>query len=257
MNEQNEDNKEQKQEKSLYSATFKKCLKVMERVVTQNEQLSKYDDYKYYWSEEEAVKSEGNLLPIWKFCNEKSKKKHVTALCWNPRYPDLFAVGLGSYHFMRQRMGLICLYSLKNINHPEYSFNADAGVMALDFHPKSPALLAVGLYDGTVLVFDVRNKHKRPIYQSTIRIQKHIDPVWEVRWNPDISKKYNFYSVSSDGRIMNWILMKNKLEPEEVFKLKLTGSKLYLLIQLYNLFFRKHGRRNHFDWQCLRTLLRL
>ena len=47
------------------------------------------------------MKSEGNLLPIWKFCNEKSKKKHVTTLCWNPRYPDLFAVGLGSYHFMR------------------------------------------------------------------------------------------------------------------------------------------------------------
>ena len=37
-------------------------------------------------------------------------------------------------------------------------------VMALDFHPKSPALLSVGLYDGTVLVFDVRNKHKRAIY---------------------------------------------------------------------------------------------
>jgi len=61
-------------------------------------------------------------------------------------------------------MGLICLYSLKNTNHPEYSFNTDAGVMALDFHPKSAGLLAVGLYDGTVLVFDVRNKHKRPIY---------------------------------------------------------------------------------------------
>ena len=61
-------------------------------------------------------------------------------------------------------MGLICLYSLKNTTHPEYSFNTDAGVMALDFHPKSPALLAVGLYDGTVLVFDVRNKHKRAIY---------------------------------------------------------------------------------------------
>ena len=34
MNEQNEEKSEEKQEKSLYSATFKKCLKVMERVVT-------------------------------------------------------------------------------------------------------------------------------------------------------------------------------------------------------------------------------
>ena len=32
--------------------------------------------------------------------------------------------------------------------------------MCLDFHPKTPALLAVGLYDGTVLVYDIRNRSK-------------------------------------------------------------------------------------------------
>ena len=31
----------------------------------------------------------------------------------------------------------------------------------------------------------------------------------------------NFFSISSDGRVTNWKLMKNKLEPEEVIKLKL------------------------------------
>lgn len=36
--------------------------------------------------------------------------------------------------------------------------------MSLDFHPSEPSLLAVGLYDGTVLVYDIRNKHKKPIY---------------------------------------------------------------------------------------------
>ena len=35
--------------------------------------------------------------------------------------------------------------------------NNEAGVMCLDFHPESTALLAVGLYDGTVLVYDIRN----------------------------------------------------------------------------------------------------
>mmetsp|Transcript_83863 Transcript_83863/g.125724 ORF Transcript_83863/g.125724 Transcript_83863/m.125724 type:complete len:142 (-) Transcript_83863:560-985(-) len=95
--------------------------------------------------------------------------------------------------------------------------------MCLDFHPKSPALICVGLYDGTVLVYDIRNKHKKPIYMSTVRTKKHTDPVWQVRWNPDIDKSHNFYSISSDGRVMNWILMKNKLEPEEVIRLKLTG----------------------------------
>ena len=121
-------------------------------------------------------------------------------------------------------MGLIAVYSLKNTTHPEYSFSCEAGVMCLDFHPSQASLLAVGLYDGTVLVYDIRNKHKRPIYQSTVRNKKHTDPVWQVRWNPDVSKNYNFYSVSSDGRIMNWLLMKNKLEPEEVILLRLVGK---------------------------------
>lgn len=31
-------------------------------------------------------------------------------------------------------------------------------VMCLDFHPQHPSLLAVGCYDGTVMVFDVRRK---------------------------------------------------------------------------------------------------
>lgn len=45
--------------------------------------------------------------------------------------------------------------------------------MSLDFHPLSPALLAVGLYNGSVLVFDVRNKSMKPIYSSSIKSKKH------------------------------------------------------------------------------------
>jgi len=57
---------------------------------------------------------------------------------------------------------------------------------------------------------------------STVRTNKHTDPVWQVKWNTDESiKDLNFYSISSDGRVTNWTLMKNKLECEEVVNLKL------------------------------------
>lgn len=73
------------------------------------------------------------------------------------------------------------------------------------------------------MVFDIRLKgNNKPIYMSTVRTDKHTDPVWQVKWNEDITMKdMNFYSISSDGRVTNWHLMKNKLEPEEVVKLKL------------------------------------
>lgn len=57
---------------------------------------------------------------------------------------------------------------------------------------------------------------------SSVRTAKHTDPVWQVRWNTDLNiKNLNFYSISSDGRVTNWTLMKNKLEAEEVIKLRL------------------------------------
>ncbi len=37
----------------------------------------------------------------------------------------------------------------------------------------------------------------------------------------DSAKNLSFYSISSDGRVTLWHLMKNKLEAEEVVKLKL------------------------------------
>lgn len=90
-------------------------------------------------------------------------------------------MGYGSFDFMKQSSGLICCYSLKNPSHPEYTFTTESGVMALDFHPQHSSLLAVGLYDGTVLVFDVRNKVNRPIFSSSVKTGKHTDPVWQVR----------------------------------------------------------------------------
>eukprot|EP00913_Durusdinium_trenchii_P024446 g22949.t1 len=205
-----------------YSENMKLSIKIMERMVNQNAENEVYHDFKYWEDRSDEFRDgEGTLLPLWRFSSEKAKKKQVTCIKWNPHYSDLCAVGFGSYDFMRQGTGVICCYSLKNTRFPEYVFNTDAG----DWHPAHPAVLAVGLYDGTVLVYDVRARTKKPIYQSTVRTNKHTDPVWEVRWNNDESTgALNFYSISSDGRVSNWFLLKNKLESEEVMELKLMGS---------------------------------
>jgi len=70
----------------------------------------------------------------------------------------MFAVAYGSYHFLRQGTGAIALCSLKQPSHPEAMYVTDSGVMSLAFHPSYANLLAVGCYDGTVRVYDVRSK---------------------------------------------------------------------------------------------------
>lgn len=38
---------------------------------------------------------------------------------------------------------------------------------------------------------------------------KHTDPVWQVRWQKDdLDNNLNFFSVSSDGRVVSWTLVK-------------------------------------------------
>ena len=71
--------------------------------------------------------AEGTLLPLWKFYTERCTHKHVTSLCWNPQYNDLFAVGYGSFDSLQQSSGLVCCYSLKNPSYPEYVFSTDSG----------------------------------------------------------------------------------------------------------------------------------
>ncbi len=78
----------------------------------------------------------GNLLPLWKFKFDKAKRKAVTAIVWNPEFFDFFAVGYGSYDYMRPSSGLIACFSLKNPSYPEFYFKVDSGVVAIDFHPQ-------------------------------------------------------------------------------------------------------------------------
>ena len=59
----------------------------------------------------------------------------VSSICWNPEFPDLFAVGYGSYDFVKQGSGLICCFSLKNTSYPEYVMETESGVMSLGTVP--------------------------------------------------------------------------------------------------------------------------
>ena len=210
-----------------YTQSMAYSLKLMERLVNQNAEDEIYQDFKYWEDASDQYREgQGSLLPLWRFSTDRTKRKQVTALCWNPQYSDLFAVGYGSYDFLRQGSGKICCFSLKNTSYPEYMFSAESGVMCLDFHPLHPSLLAAGCYDGTVLVYNICNRGMRPIYSASVKTGKHSDPVWQVRWQvDDMSKDLCFYSISTDGTVSNWIVSKNELNMEPLMQLKLVHSK--------------------------------
>ncbi|VDL37435.1 unnamed protein product [Hymenolepis diminuta] len=202
---------------------FLKPLKTIERMINQNTFDDVLQDFAYYEDLADDFRdSMGTLLPLWRFSYEKAKRMAVTALCWSPQYNDLFAVGLSSGiitlfinsyilldDLLKQGGGLICFYSLKNPGHPEYIFRTESGVLCLDIHPEYPFLLCVGFYDGAVGVYKVNQEKLGPLYLSTVNSNKNTDPVWQVRWlYSNDQPNLEFYSISSDGRISSWNILK-------------------------------------------------
>ncbi|XP_030376775.1 dynein intermediate chain 1, axonemal [Scaptodrosophila lebanonensis] len=193
---------------------YLKCWQILERMINQNIFDDIAHDYRYWEdSADEFREGEGNLLPLWKFQYEKTKKMSVTDIIFNPCYYDLFAVCFGSHDFMKQaNEGYLCLFTVKNPSFPDYIIQTDCGVMCCDIHPNYPFLVVVGLYDGNVAVYNLRENCREPLYMSKGVNGKHSECVWQLKWGPDMNDgEINFYSVSSDGRVFNWILMQNKL----------------------------------------------
>ena len=197
--------------------------KIVERMVNQNTFDAIAHDFKYYEdASDEHRDNEGTVLPLWKFSYERSKRMTVTAISWCPKYQDLFAVGHGSYDFLKQMAGMICFYSLKNPSFPEHVYTTEHGVMCLDIHSSYSHLIVVGFYDGCVGVFNLEEKSEKPVYMSTARMGKHTDPVWEVRWQKDdLDGNLNFYSISSDGRVVLWTIIKSELHYSDVIQLRM------------------------------------
>lgn len=177
-----------------------------------------------------APADRGSFLPLWRFTTDKAAKPRqtVTAVVWNKQFPDLFAVGFGSYDFItntRSGTGLVCCYSLKNAAHPEYTFETPSGVMSLDWHPTLSPLLVAGLHDGSVCVFDARKGGNKPLYSSSTPTSRHMGPVWQVAWTAAQSP-LQFHSVSTDGHFCSWVVNKTDLDKEDVVLLKLAHSNV-------------------------------
>ncbi|XP_037304236.1 dynein, axonemal, intermediate chain 1, paralog 2 [Pungitius pungitius] len=205
----------------------RKGAKILERMVHQNTFDDLAQDFKYFEDgSDEFRDQEGTLLPLWKFQYDKAKGLSVTALCWNKKYPDLFAVGMGSYDLSYHGRGMLVFYSLKNSAFPEYIYPTDSGVMCLDVHEQHSYLAAVGFKDGCVAVYNLKREGSAPVYKSTAKTGKHTDPVWQVRWRKnDMDNKHIFCSVSSDGRVVSWALVKNELVFTDIIRLSLVGPE--------------------------------
>lgn len=197
--------------------------KIMERLVVFNIHGKITDDFMYFEDSSDEFRGDnGTLLPLWKFRYEEAKGLCVTALCWSIGFSDLFAVGLASYGYDHEdRGGMLLVYTWKMHTYPEFIFNTDLGVMCVDIHKKLSELVAVGMIDGCVAVYSLLEESKQPICKTTCMSPgKHSIRVMQVKWQKDdLDGNHNFLSVSADGRVVSWTLVKHELVFTDIIKL--------------------------------------
>jgi dynein intermediate chain 1 len=90
----------QKKPELMAGAPMTKAVRVMERMVNQNSYDDIAQDFKYWEDQSDQFREgEGTLLPLWKFYNEKAKRRHVTC--------DLLEPGV--HRFVRRRVRFVRL----------------------------------------------------------------------------------------------------------------------------------------------------
>ncbi|XP_063795210.1 dynein axonemal intermediate chain 4 isoform X2 [Pseudophryne corroboree] len=226
-------------EEIINSEKFQQDLFIMERVVVENifqPKLAAYRQLPIIIDPDAADDAEvltkvtsPSINRLWSFVCEVTKGRNVSGTSWNKKNPDLLAVGYGEFGFKEQKGGLVCCWSLKNTTWPERIYHCDSGVTALDFSVSSPDLLAVGMYNGTVAIYNVQNKDNVPVLDSSDNPNKHTCPVWQLKWveqdhgSLGEDKGEILVSISADGRITRWRIRKG-LDCNDLMRLKRTGS---------------------------------
>ena len=205
-------------------------LKIMERIVNHNVELSTYIDYMYYTHHNQPSSTAiqfnttqpqnvsldknalitGTLHTLWKIQPPIKSQSglSITSISLNKHYNDLFCITYGSYDFIQKNNeshGCVAIYSLKNTSYPESVYTCDSSVLCSDYHPQYSNILVVGTYDGNVSIYDCTlPAHSNPIYTVKNPIIKHQDAVWSVKFKPinkDLSTDLNnINSPQSTGR---------------------------------------------------------
>ncbi|KAM5148845.1 dynein axonemal intermediate chain 4 [Mantella aurantiaca] len=222
----------------LKSDKFQQDLFIMERVVVENIYQPKLAAYRQLpviidpdsTSDAEVMTmvTSPSLDRLWSFVCDTTRGHNVSSTSWNKKNPDLLAVGYGQFGFKEQKGGLACCWSLKNTTWPERIFRCESGVTAVDFSAASPNFLAVGMYDGTVAIYDVQNKTDVPVLDSSDNPNKHSCPVWQLKWIEQDTRLGEdngeiLVSICADGRITRWQIRKG-LDCSDLMRLKRTGS---------------------------------
>jgi len=226
----------------LESVEMNRALKLLERVLTQNIYQRKIATYRglveldHFGREiKKPPAQDADLIRLWAFATAKSKGFTVTCISWNHANPDIIAVSYG--YNLKQRTGgsevksgIVCCWNIKNLEHPERTFvlPSSNGATCCDWSHSNPNLLAVGLFNGNIVIYNVARQEDQIILEAADSPLKHLGPVWSIKWaereRGTDERDEVLLSTSHDGRVVQWTIRKG-FEALVLMKVKRTDTR--------------------------------
>merc|ERR1711971_90263 len=98
---------------------------------------------------------------------------------------DIIVAGYDSVHnavVESNSDGLILFWSFRNTSFYEKIIKTSSGVTAIDFSLSKPTVMAAGMKDGRIAIFDTSKSQNMPLLDSAFVQGRHMTPVWQVKW---------------------------------------------------------------------------
>ncbi|KAG7384859.1 WD repeat-containing protein 63 [Phytophthora pseudosyringae] len=149
-------------------AFLARVLPRVERALQQNETLDVFlDPFAHLLEEEDASlgnkNNENAMRELRSFTDlVYSKNKTLPAIDWHPRRHGVIAVAAAANASFARRLDLldtvdssfILIWNFVDLIHPQIMLESPQDVLSMRFNPAAPHLVAAGLYNGQVLVWD-------------------------------------------------------------------------------------------------------
>ncbi|GMF43162.1 unnamed protein product [Phytophthora fragariaefolia] len=149
-------------------AFLERVLPRVERALQQNETLDVFlDPFAHLLEEEDASlgnkNNENAMRELRSFTDlVYSKNKTLPAIDWHPRRHGVVAVAAAANASFARRLDLldtvdssfILIWNFVDLIHPQVMLESPQDVLTMRFNPAAPHLVAAGLYNGQVIVWD-------------------------------------------------------------------------------------------------------
>ncbi|RVE65551.1 hypothetical protein OJAV_G00117630 [Oryzias javanicus] len=179
------------------------------RELVKNSKSHAFDGFQANWEDHSTGVSRLHAL---QYPSAQERGLHVTSVSWSCTGSVVAcAYGRTDDGDWSTERSCVCLWNLDQrglqSNQPDLIVDAPSAVTALCCHPTHPALIAGGLYNGEVVVWNTSQTQDPVWAQTGMSSDSHREPVYQVAWVP-LQKKGDFgvLSACSGGRVLLWLV---------------------------------------------------